>query len=40
MSLASWQVPEQIVFIAQMPIGPTGKVLKTALREQYRTDSR
>lgn len=34
-SLASWQVPERIIFIEQMPIGPTGKILKTALREQF-----
>lgn len=31
-SLASWQLPERIEFIAQMPYGATGKIDKTQLR--------
>ncbi|MGY6533302.1 long-chain-fatty-acid--CoA ligase [Glycocaulis sp.] len=31
-----WWLPEGIEFIDQMPIGPTGKILKTKLREIYK----
>jgi fatty-acyl-CoA synthase len=30
-----WWVPEDIVFDNQLPLGPTGKVLKTQLRDKY-----
>lgn len=38
--LARWQVPERIEFIDQMPIGPTGKILKKVLRERYAAPSK
>ena len=38
-SLASWQVPERIIFVEHMPIGATGKILKNALRKQFTTAS-
>ncbi|MCS4509729.1 3-(methylthio)propionyl-CoA ligase [Xylophilus ampelinus] len=31
---ASWQVPDDVVFVGAIPIGATGKMLKTRLREQ------
>lgn len=31
-----WWIPDGIEFIDQMPIGPTGKILKTRLREIYK----
>ncbi len=31
-----WWIPDGIEFIDQMPIGPTGKILKTKLREIYK----
>lgn len=34
--VARWQVPDDIVFQDSIPIGPTGKILKTRLREQLR----
>jgi len=33
--VAKWWIPNGIVFIDQMPIGATGKILKTKLREIY-----
>jgi fatty-acyl-CoA synthase len=33
--LAKWQVPEEVVFVDTLPLGATGKVLKTKLREEY-----
>ncbi len=30
---AKWQVPDDVVFVDAIPIGPTGKMLKTRLRE-------
>jgi len=33
--VAKWQVPDDVVFVESLPIGATGKVLKTRLREQY-----
>jgi fatty-acyl-CoA synthase len=34
--VAKWQVPDDVVFAESIPIGATGKMLKTRLREQYR----
>ena len=34
-SLAKWQLPDQIIFVDTLPLGATGKVQKTKLREQY-----
>jgi 3-(methylthio)propionyl---CoA ligase len=33
--LARWQLPDDIVFVPELPHGATGKVLKTRLREQF-----
>ncbi|WBU63922.1 long-chain fatty acid--CoA ligase [Paracoccus aerodenitrificans] len=33
--VASWQVPDRIIFVDELPIGATGKVLKAKLREAY-----
>jgi acyl-CoA synthetase (AMP-forming)/AMP-acid ligase II len=32
--IAKWQLPDDVVFVAELPHGATGKVLKTRLREQ------
>jgi fatty-acyl-CoA synthase len=34
-TLAKWQLPDEIIFVAALPMGATGKVQKTKLREQY-----
>jgi fatty-acyl-CoA synthase len=34
--VAKWWTPEDVVFVERMPLGATGKMLKTALREQFR----
>lgn len=34
-TLADWQLPDEIVFADALPMGATGKVQKTKLREQY-----
>lgn len=34
--VASWQVPDDVVFVEAIPLGPTGKMLKSKLREQFR----
>jgi fatty-acyl-CoA synthase len=34
-SLAEWQLPDRIVFADELPMGATGKVQKTKLREWY-----
>ena len=34
-TLAKWQLPDEIVFVEALPMGATGKVQKTKLREQY-----
>jgi fatty-acyl-CoA synthase len=34
--VASWQVPDDVVFVEQLPLGATGKVQKNLLRERYR----
>ncbi|HVZ42210.1 MAG TPA: 3-(methylthio)propionyl-CoA ligase [Ramlibacter sp.] len=31
--VARWQIPDDAIFLDDMPLGPTGKVLKSALRE-------
>ena len=31
-----WQLPDQIVFLKELPIGATGKVKKIDLREEYK----
>jgi fatty-acyl-CoA synthase len=33
--IASWQVPDRVVFIDALPLGATGKVLKRDLRDQF-----
>ncbi len=33
---AKWQIPDDIVFVESIPIGATGKMLKTKLREQLK----
>ena len=33
--IASWQVPDKVIFVDEMPIGGTGKVLKNKLRDAY-----
>ena len=33
--IAKWQVPDEIVFAEELPIGGTGKVLKHKLRDAY-----
>ncbi len=34
--IAKWQLPDDVVFVPELPHGATGKVLKTKLREQFR----
>jgi acyl-CoA synthetase (AMP-forming)/AMP-acid ligase II len=31
--IAKWQVPDDVVFVDAIPLGATGKMLKTRLRE-------
>ena len=33
---AKWQIPDDVVFVETMPLGATGKILKTRLREQFK----
>ena len=33
--IASWQVPDKVIFVDELPIGGTGKILKNKLREQF-----
>lgn len=33
--IASWQVPDTVIFVDALPLGGTGKVLKNKLREAY-----
>ncbi|RYH09255.1 MAG: long-chain fatty acid--CoA ligase, partial [Alphaproteobacteria bacterium] len=35
-AVAKWQVPDDVVFVDAIPIGATGKLLKTKLREQLK----
>ncbi|MCX8006071.1 MAG: AMP-binding protein, partial [Burkholderiaceae bacterium] len=34
--VAKWQIPDDVVFVDSIPLGATGKMLKTKLREQFR----
>jgi fatty-acyl-CoA synthase len=34
--VAKWQVPDDVVFVDSIPLGATGKMLKSRLREQFR----
>ncbi len=33
--IARWQLPDKVIFVDELPIGGTGKVLKNRLREQF-----
>ncbi|MCP5038315.1 MAG: long-chain fatty acid--CoA ligase [Rhodobacteraceae bacterium] len=33
--VAKWQVPDKVIFVDALPLGATGKVLKTKLREEF-----
>ena len=33
---AKWQIPDDVVFVESIPLGATGKILKTKLREQLK----
>jgi fatty-acyl-CoA synthase len=35
-TFASWQLPDAMLFVPQLPHTPTGKLLKKELRRQYR----
>ena len=34
-TLAKWQLPDEVIFVDALPMGATGKVQKTKLREEY-----
>ncbi|MDX1647590.1 MAG: long-chain fatty acid--CoA ligase, partial [Longimicrobiales bacterium] len=34
-TLAKWQLPDDVLFVDELPLGGTGKVQKTKLREAY-----
>jgi len=34
--VAKWWVPDDVVFVDSLPLGPTGKILKHRVREQFR----
>ena len=34
--VAKWQTPDDVAFVDAIPMGPTGKMLKNKLREQFR----
>ena len=34
--VAKWWLPDEIIFVESLPHTATGKLLKTALRDQYR----
>ncbi|MDQ3445017.1 MAG: 3-(methylthio)propionyl-CoA ligase [Pseudomonadota bacterium] len=34
--VAKWQIPDDVAFVESLPLGATGKILKTKLREQFR----
>jgi 3-(methylthio)propionyl---CoA ligase len=36
-TLAEWQLPDEVIYVAQLPMGATGKVQKSKLREEYAT---
>jgi fatty-acyl-CoA synthase len=33
---AKWQIPDDVLFVEAIPLGATGKILKTKLREQFK----
>lgn len=33
--VASWQVPDRVIFVEELPLGATGKVMKNKLREAH-----
>jgi 3-(methylthio)propionyl---CoA ligase len=33
--VARWWVPDEVIFLDALPVGGTGKVQKTVLREKY-----
>ena len=33
---AKWQIPDDVIFVESIPLGATGKILKTRLREQLK----
>jgi acyl-CoA synthetase (AMP-forming)/AMP-acid ligase II len=33
---AKWQIPDDVVFVEAIPLGATGKMLKTRLREMLK----
>jgi fatty-acyl-CoA synthase len=33
---AKWQIPDDVVFVESIPLGATGKILKTRLRDQLK----
>jgi fatty-acyl-CoA synthase len=35
--IAKWQIPDDVVFVDSIPLGGTGKMLKTKLREQLKS---
>ena len=35
-AVAKWQVPDDVVFVEAIPLGATGKMLKTRLREMLK----
>ena len=37
-TLAKWQLPDDVIFLDELPMGATGKVRKVALREEYGTE--
>ena len=34
--MAKWQIPDDVVFVDAIPLGATGKMQKTKLREQFK----
>jgi 3-(methylthio)propionyl---CoA ligase len=34
--VAKWQIPDDVAFVDSIPLGATGKMLKSKLREQFR----
>ena len=37
--IARWWLPNDVVFVDAIPHSPTGKIQKTALRDQFKTYS-
>ena len=34
-SVPRWSVPDDVIFVASLPVGGTGKIVKKQLREDY-----